>query len=97
MISTDSHREMGSLVGAGKERQTQFSSPLCCPVQAGDLFRTFLLSSLKNFLVAEWEKSRAQKRGGAHNDFSGDEQKAEDRNTASLQAKTNVCFPPNGR
>jgi len=27
-------------------------------------FRSFLLASLKNFLVSEWEKARAQKRGG---------------------------------
>ncbi len=29
-------------------------------------FRTFLLCSLKHFLINEWEKSRAIKRGGAH-------------------------------
>jgi RNA polymerase sigma-70 factor (ECF subfamily) len=29
-------------------------------------FRTFLLSSLKNFLVNEWEKAGAIKRGGGH-------------------------------
>src|SRR5690242_5986390 len=28
-------------------------------------FRSFLLTSLKNFLVNDWEKSRALKRGGA--------------------------------
>lgn len=27
-------------------------------------FRSFLLASLKNFLASEWEKARAQKRGG---------------------------------
>ena len=27
-------------------------------------FRSFLLASLKNFLINEWEKARAQKRGG---------------------------------
>lgn len=29
-------------------------------------FRSFLLSSLKNFLSDEWDKSRAQKRGGGY-------------------------------
>ena len=42
-------------------------------------FRTFLLSSLKNFLITEWEKSRALKRGGVHTHFSWDEQDAENR------------------
>ncbi len=42
-------------------------------------FRTFLLSSLKNFLVNEWEKSRAAKRGGAQVVFSLDERDAEGR------------------
>jgi RNA polymerase sigma factor (sigma-70 family) len=42
-------------------------------------FRTFLLSSLKNFLINEWEKSRTAKRGGADVTFSLDEQDAEGR------------------
>jgi len=42
-------------------------------------FRTFLLCSLKHFLIGEWEKSRAVKRGGGHASFSWDEQAAEDR------------------
>jgi RNA polymerase sigma-70 factor (ECF subfamily) len=42
-------------------------------------FRTFLLSSLKNFLINEWEKSRAAKRGGTSVIFSLDEQDAEGR------------------
>ncbi|HWN95164.1 MAG TPA: RNA polymerase sigma factor [Methylomirabilota bacterium] len=42
-------------------------------------FRTFLLSSLKNFLINEWEKSRTAKRGGADATFSLDEQDAEGR------------------
>ena len=29
-------------------------------------FRSFLLTSLKNFLINEWEKTRAAKRGGSH-------------------------------
>ena len=29
-------------------------------------FRSFLLASLKNFLINEWQKARAQKRGGPH-------------------------------
>ncbi len=35
-------------------------------------FRTFLLTSLKNFLITEWQKSRAQKRGGHHAFLSWD-------------------------
>src|SRR5688572_1037436 len=42
-------------------------------------FRTFLLSSLKNFLINEWEKSRAAKRGGASVTFSLNEQDADGR------------------
>jgi len=42
-------------------------------------FRTFLLSSLKNFLITEWEKSRTLKRGGGHAFLSWDEQNAENR------------------
>jgi RNA polymerase sigma factor (sigma-70 family) len=42
-------------------------------------FRTFLLSSLRNFLTSEWEKARAQKRGGGHIVLSLDEQDAEGR------------------
>ena len=42
-------------------------------------FRTFLLSSLKNFLVNEWEKSRAAKRGGGAITFSLDEKEADGR------------------
>jgi RNA polymerase sigma-70 factor (ECF subfamily) len=42
-------------------------------------FRTFLLSSLKNFLITEWQKSHALKRGGAHAIFSWAEQNAEER------------------
>jgi RNA polymerase sigma-70 factor (ECF subfamily) len=42
-------------------------------------FRTFLLSSLKNFLVNEWEKSRAAKRGGGCATFSLNEQDADGR------------------
>ena len=42
-------------------------------------FRTFLLCSLKHFLINEWEKSKAAKRGGAHTIVSWDEQTAEGR------------------
>jgi len=42
-------------------------------------FRTFLLSSLKNFLINEWEKARAAKRGGGGVAFSLDEQDADGR------------------
>ncbi len=42
-------------------------------------FRTLLLASLKNYLADEWEKARAQKRGGGHAVFSLDEATAEGR------------------
>lgn len=40
-------------------------------------FRSFLLASLKNFLVNEWEKTRTRKRGGAHPHFSLEENREE--------------------
>jgi RNA polymerase sigma-70 factor (ECF subfamily) len=43
------------------------------------LFRTFLLTALKNFLHKEWEKARAEKRGGLHSFISLDAQDAEGR------------------
>src|SRR5512137_2606460 len=42
-------------------------------------FRTFLLSSLNNFLISEWEKATAEKRGGRQGNFSLEEQGAEKR------------------
>ena len=42
-------------------------------------FRTFLLSSLKNFLVSEWQKTRALKRGGDEVFVSWDAEEAEGR------------------
>ena len=47
-------------------------------------FRTFLLSSLKNFLINEWEKSRASKRGGTCVTFSLNEEKADVRYLAEI-------------
>src|SRR5947209_1766481 len=41
--------------------------------------RSFLLTSLKHFLINEWEKARTAKRGGAQSIFSLDEQDAEGR------------------
>ena len=40
-------------------------------------FRSFLLKSLKHFLVNEWVRGRAQKRGGGQKVFSLDEEAAE--------------------
>jgi RNA polymerase sigma-70 factor (ECF subfamily) len=40
-------------------------------------FRSFLLKSLKHFLVNEWVRSHAQKRGGGQKVFSLDEEAAE--------------------
>jgi len=42
-------------------------------------FRTFLLSSLKNFLINEWNKAKRQKRGGGHQFLSLDAQETETR------------------
>jgi RNA polymerase sigma factor (sigma-70 family) len=42
-------------------------------------FRTFLLSSLENFLNNEWDRAAAQKRGGGQRTISWDEQDAEGR------------------
>ncbi|MBM4081881.1 MAG: sigma-70 family RNA polymerase sigma factor [Planctomycetes bacterium] len=42
-------------------------------------FRSFLLASLKHFLANEWDKSRAQKRGGGHTLVALDTQTAENR------------------
>jgi RNA polymerase sigma factor (sigma-70 family) len=40
-------------------------------------FRSFLLKSLQHFLVNEWERGQAQKRGGGQKIFSLDETQAE--------------------
>jgi len=42
-------------------------------------FRTFLLSSLKNFLIDEAEKAKTVRRGGGKSHFSIDADKGEDR------------------
>src|SRR4051812_14475314 len=42
-------------------------------------FRTFLLTSLTHFLADEWDKSRAQRRGGGQRILSLDETAAEGR------------------
>jgi RNA polymerase sigma factor (sigma-70 family) len=42
-------------------------------------FRSFLLSSVENFLNNEWDRSMAQKRGGGCKTISWDEQDAEGR------------------
>ncbi len=42
-------------------------------------FRTFLLSSMKNFLTEEWHKRTREKRGGGRQIVSFDEQDAEGR------------------
>jgi RNA polymerase sigma-70 factor (ECF subfamily) len=42
-------------------------------------FRTFLLTSLKNFLSHEWEKAQSEKRGGGRIHLSWDQTTAEDR------------------
>ena len=47
-------------------------------------FRTFLLASIKNLLVNEWHRARAQKRGGDTVTFSLDETLEEERYHAEL-------------
>ena len=42
-------------------------------------FRTFLLTSLKHFIVNEWDKANALKRGGGVRTLSLDEERAEER------------------
>lgn len=42
-------------------------------------FRSFLISSLKHFLSHEWDKAKAQKRGGAATIISIDEEDGENR------------------
>jgi RNA polymerase sigma-70 factor (ECF subfamily) len=42
-------------------------------------FRTFLLTSLKNFLSHEWERAKTAKRGGGSIHLSWDQTSAEDR------------------
>src|SRR5262245_16847528 len=42
-------------------------------------FRTYLLGALSHFLSDEWDKARAQKRGGGEPVFSLDESAAEER------------------
>lgn len=41
-------------------------------------FRSFLLAALKNFLCDEWDKARAEKRGGMQTFVSFDDQNAEE-------------------
>lgn len=42
-------------------------------------FRSFLLTAMKNFLLDEWNKAKAQKRGGGSNMISIDEALAEEQ------------------
>src|ERR1043166_5200815 len=42
-------------------------------------FRSFLLAGLQNFLANEWDRARAEKRGGRHAFISLDEQSPEER------------------
>src|SRR5262245_52978032 len=51
-------------------------------------FRTFLLSSLNNFLVSEWHRDQAAKRGGGrHNFVSWEDLQAEDRYSSEPAAQ----------
>jgi RNA polymerase sigma factor (sigma-70 family) len=48
-------------------------------VQAKGRFRAFLLTAFRHFLANEWDKARAQKRGGGATILSIDQQMAEER------------------
>jgi len=52
-------------------------------------FRTFLLGSMKNFLVNEWKRAARLKRGGAHSFVSFDLDDAEGRYANEPIAETN--------
>ena len=54
------------------------------PNPARGKFRTFLLSALNHFLVNEWKRSHAMKRGGGCTTVSWDWQEAERRYAAEL-------------
>jgi RNA polymerase sigma factor (sigma-70 family) len=56
--------------------EKQFLSGL---LREGGRFRSFLLTALQRFLVENWERSRAQKRGGGQPIISIDAQTAEER------------------
>lgn len=51
-------------------------------------FRSFLISSLKHFLSHEWDKAKAQKRGGSATIISIDEEEGENR--YKLEPQDNV-------
>jgi len=51
-------------------------------------FRSFLLTSLQNFLAKEWERARAEKRGGGQSFIRWDEQSPESR--YQLEAATDL-------
>ena len=53
-------------------------------------FRSFLLASLKHFLANEWDRRRAQKRGGGTQIISLDEQAAEARYLLEPRDETNA-------
>ena len=53
-------------------------------------FRSFLLTSLKHFLINEWEKAKREKRGGGQQTLSLDEEMAESR----FAAEPAVPQPP---
>src|SRR5689334_586117 len=52
---------------------------LCGLLREGGRFRSFLLTALDRFLVEQWQRSRAQKRGGGQPIVSIDAQTAEER------------------
>jgi RNA polymerase sigma factor (sigma-70 family) len=52
---------------------------LRCPDPARGRFRSFLLTSLKRFLINDWEKGRAAKRGEGQPLFSWDQRETETR------------------
>lgn len=52
---------------------------LADPDQSKGRFRSFLLASMKHFLINEWDKRKTLKRGGTHTTLSIDFERAESR------------------
>jgi RNA polymerase sigma factor (sigma-70 family) len=78
-------RRQGHNAEDAQDLTQEFFAKLIAKHYLGDVdrsqgkFRSFLLASLKHFLANEWDKARAQKRGGRHTFVALDAQTAEGR------------------
>lgn len=78
-------RRQGHLPEDAQDLTQAFFAKLIAKHYLGDVdrtkgkFRSFLLAALKHFLANEWDKFRAQKRGGSHTVIALDAQTAESR------------------